>query len=140
MVDFTVLLVDREPEYADMIERLMSDNGLDIRRACDGENILAEIQKKEIDVVLLDLMIPDTDDIGLLKQIKTMDPMVEVILLANQADLNIAIEGMESGAFGFLFKSVDIDELIYTIQDACRKKALQEEKINNLRNVMGWNE
>ena len=140
MGDFTVLFVDREPEYFDMIERRMSDQGLDIRRACGGENILAEIQKKEIDVVLLDLMIPDTDGIGLLRQIKTQDPMVEVILLANQADLTIAIKGMESGAFDFLFKSVDIDELVYTIRDACRKKALQEEKINNLRNAMDRDE
>jgi len=106
---------------------------LAIRRAYSKAQTLSEIEKKDIDVVLLDLMIAGTDGIALLREIKTMDPLVEVILLANQANPSIAIQGIKLGAFDFLFKSVDIDDLLYRLLDAYQKKVISEEKIDKIR-------
>ena len=136
MEGFTVLLVDNEPTYSDRIYHGLSDQGLAIRRAQSQAQTLSEIQKKDIDVVLLDLMIAGTDGIELLREIKTMDPLVEVILLANQANPSIAIQGIKLGAFGFLFKSVDIDDLFYKLQDAYQRKVIQEEKIDKIRHCL----
>jgi DNA-binding NtrC family response regulator len=66
-----------------------------------------------------------------------MDPLVEIILLANQANPSIAIQGIKLGAFDFLFKSVDIDDLFHKLQDAYQKKAIQEEKIEKIRHFGG---
>jgi DNA-binding NtrC family response regulator len=136
MEGFTVLLVDNEPTTSDRIYHGLSDQGLAIRRAQSQAQTLSEIEKKDIDVVLLDLMIAGTDGIELLREIKTIDPLVEVILLANQANPSIAIQGIKLGAFDFLFKSVDIDDLFHKLQDAYQKKAIQEEKIDKIRHFM----
>lgn len=133
MRSFTVLLVDNEPTYSERIYDGLSDQGLTIRRVHSRAQILSEIEKKDIDVILLDLMIAGTDGIELLREIKTMDPLIEVILLADQANLSIAIRGMKLGAFDFLFTSVDIDDLFYKLKDAYQKKIIQEEKIDKIR-------
>ena len=133
MEGFTVLLVDNEPTTSDRIYNGLSDQGLAVRRAQSQAQTLSEIEKKDIDVVLLDLMIAGTDGIALLREIKTMDPLVEVILLANKANPSTAIQGIKLGAFDFLFKSVDIDDLFHKLQDAYQKKAIQEEKIEKIR-------
>jgi DNA-binding NtrC family response regulator len=133
MEGFTVLLVDNEPTTSDRIYHGLSDKGLAVRKAQSQAQTLSEIEKKDIDVVLLDLMIAGADGIALLREIKTMDPLVEVILLANKANPSIAIQGIKLGAFDFLFKSVDIDVLFHKLQDAYQKKAIQEEKIEKIR-------
>ena len=136
MEDFTVLLVDNEPTTSDRIYQGLSDQGLAIRRAQSQAQTLSEIAKKDIDVILLDLKIAGTDGIALLREIKTRDPLIEVILLANQANPSIAIQGIKLGAFDFLFKSVDIDDLFHKLQDAYQKKAIQEEKIEKIRHFV----
>jgi len=133
MGGLTVLLADNESTYSNRIYHGLSDQGLAIRRAYSKAQTLSEIEKKDIDVVLLDLMVAGTDGIELLREIKTMDPLVEVILLANQANPSIAIQGMKLGAFDFLFKSVDIDDLLYRLLDAYQKKVISEEKIDKIR-------
>ena len=137
MGGFSVLLVDNEPTTSDRIYHGLSDQGLAIRRARSRAQTLSEIKKKDIDVVLLDLMIAGTDGIVLLREIKTMDPLVEVILLSNQANPSIAVQGIKLGAFDFLFKSVDIDDLFHKLQDAYQKKAIQEEKIEKIKHFVG---
>jgi len=137
MGGFSVLLVDNEPSTSDRIYHGLSDQGLAVRRARSRAQTLAEIEKKDIDVVLLDLMIAGTDGIALLREIKTMDPLVEVILLSNQANPSIAVQGIKLGAFDFLFKSVDIDDLFHKLQDAYQKKAIQEEKIEKIKHFVG---
>lgn len=76
----------------------------------------------------------------LLKQIKTVDPLVKVILLAGQAEMSLDIEGLEQGAFDFLLKTTDTDHLIDAIRDACNKERLREKKIESIRTALKTNE
>ena len=64
-------------------------------------------------------------------------PIVEVIILSGHASIEASIDGMRLGAFDYLLKPVDIDELVYKIEDAHRKKNLQEEKIRRLEDRSG---
>ncbi len=75
---------------------------------------------------------PDLDGIEATRTIKTSHPLVEVILLTGHASMEASLEGMKMGAFDYLLKPVNIDELVYKIEDAHRKKELQEEKIRRL--------
>ena len=75
---------------------------------------------------------PDLDGIEATQTIKTSHPLVEIILLTGHASLEASLEGMKRGAFDYLLKPVNIDELVYKIEDAHRKKELQEEKIKRL--------
>jgi DNA-binding NtrC family response regulator len=70
---------------------------------------------------------PDMDGIETLKEIKKLRPSVEVIMLTGHASVEVAIQGMELGAFDYLMKPMDIDELLYKLQDAYKKKSCAEE-------------
>jgi len=61
---------------------------------------------------------------------------VEVILLTGHANMEVAVEGMELGAFDYLMKPVDLDDLLYKLQDALAKKELQQEKIRQMQENM----
>jgi len=77
------------------------------------------------------------DGIEAIRQIKKRHPLVEVIMLTGHASLEASIEGMELGAFDYLLKPAAIDELVYRIQDAHKKKVLQEKKIAALKETAG---
>ena len=88
-----------------------------------------------MDVVLLDVRMAGMDGIQVLKKIKEDYPLVEVIMLTGHANTEVAIEGMELGAFDYLMKPVDFDELLYKLQDANKKKVIQEEKIKGMKKI-----
>ena len=76
---------------------------------------------------------PDLDGIEATRDIKAAYPLIEVILLTGHASMEASLEGMRFGAFDYLLKPVNIDELVYKIEDAHRKKELQDEKIRRLK-------
>jgi DNA-binding NtrC family response regulator len=73
------------------------------------------------------------DGINVLREIKTRYPLIEVIMLTGHANLEAAVEGMELGAFDYLMKPMDIDELLYKIEDAYGRKLNQEKKLISLK-------
>jgi DNA-binding NtrC family response regulator len=79
---------------------------------------------------------PGMDGIETLRKIKKSNPLLEVVMLTGHACLEIAREGMEVGAFDYLMKPINIDELLYKLQDAFKKKSIQLEKIKHLEEVM----
>jgi DNA-binding NtrC family response regulator len=76
------------------------------------------------------------DGITVLKEIKKSNPLVEIIMLTGHANLEVAREGMQLGAFDYLMKPIDIDELLYKVQDAYKKKSIQEQKIRSIKEVI----
>jgi two-component system, OmpR family, response regulator len=134
--NFNVLLVDDELEFLATLVKRLTKRGLNIRTAKNGEDALKIIGEKVIDVVVLDVRMPGIDGIQTLREIKKKDPLMEVIMLTGHARLEVAIEGMELGAFDYLMKPADIDELFYKLQDAFKKKTIQREKIKKLEEII----
>jgi DNA-binding NtrC family response regulator len=132
MEAFNVLLVDDEADYVATLVKRLKKRGLNPLEAHGGEDALEMLQKEKIDVVVLDVKMPGMDGIQTLREIKKIDPLVEVIMLTGHANVEVAIEGMSLGAFDYLMKPADIDELHYKLQDAYKKKFLQEQKIKNM--------
>ena len=106
---------------------------MNVYGAMSGEEALSILAHTPVDVVVLDVKMPGMDGIETLKEIKKQFPLVEVIMLTGHASLEAAKEGMEKGAFDFLMKPVNIDELLYKLQDAQKNKSIQESKINHLK-------
>lgn len=116
-----VLLVDDEREFVQTLSErlLMRDMGSAV--AYDGESALQLIKEDEPDVMILDLRMPGIDGIEVLRRVKKTNPEVEVIILTghgSEADKEIC---MNLGAFAYLQKPVDIDELSKTIKRANEK-------------------
>ena len=136
MENFNVLLVDDELEFLETLVKRLTKRGLNISTAKSGEEALKIIRGKGIDVAVLDVRMPGMDGIQTLREIKKIDPLMEVIMLTGHASIEVAIEGMELGAFDYLMKPADIDELFYKLQDAFKKKTIQQEKIEKLEEII----
>lgn len=134
--NFNVLLVDDELEFLETLVKRLTKRGLNISTAKSGEEALKIIRGKGIDVAVLDVRMPGMDGIQTLREIKKIDPLMEVIMLTGHASVEVAIEGMELGAFDYLMKPADIDELFYKLQDAFKKKTIQQEKIEKLEEII----
>ncbi len=129
----SVLLVDDEESFVETMQKRLAARRLEVRVANSGMAGLEELGKDHVDVVVLDVKMPGMDGIETIRAIKERFPLVEVILLTGHANLEASLEGMALGAFDYLLKPVSLDELVYKIEDAYRKKSLQEEKIQRLR-------
>jgi DNA-binding NtrC family response regulator len=128
-----VLLVDDEQDFLATLKKRLTARRIEVTVATSGETGLETLEKKEIDVVVLDVKMPGMDGIAVVRAIKERFPLVEVILLTGHASLEASLEGMSAGAFDYLLKPMNFDELMYKIEDAFQKKSLQEEKISHLR-------
>lgn len=131
-----ILIVDDERDYIETLTKRLKRRGLEITGIENGEDALKWLSGNQVDVVLLDVRMRGMDGIQVLREIKNEYPLIEVIMLTGHASTEVAIEGMELGAFDYLMKPVDFDELLYKIQDACKKKSIQEEKIRGMEKMV----
>ena len=127
MSEFRVLLVDDEEEFLETLVKRLKKRRLEVFSANSGKEALNILSGTSVDVVVLDVKMPDMDGIETLREIKKMAPSVEVLMLTGHANVEVAIQGMELGAFDYLMKPMDIDELLYKLQDAYKKKWCREE-------------
>jgi DNA-binding NtrC family response regulator len=135
MGSFHVLLVDDEVRFLETLGKRLRKRNIDITLANNAQEALRILRERPVDVVVLDLKMPGMDGIQAVREIKRATPLVEVIMLTGHASVEAAIEGMELGAFDYLTKPVDIDELVYKLQDAYRKKSIEEEKTRLMEHV-----
>ena len=127
--EVSVLLVDDEVEFVETLTKRMKKRKLKTSSVNSGEDALEFLGQHPTDVVILDVKMPGIDGIQTLREIKQKYPLIEVIMLTGHANVEVAIQGMEIGAFDYLMKPMAIDDLVYKIQDAYKKKSIQEEKI-----------
>ena len=136
MEGFNVLFVDDEVDFLETLLKRMKKRQLNVFGVNSGEDALAYLKDHAVDVVVMDVRMPGMDGIETLRKIKKANPLLEVIMLTGHACLEIAREGIEVGAFDYLMKPINIDELLYKLQDAYKKKSIQMEKIKHLEEVM----
>ena len=127
--EVSVLLVDDEVDFVSTLTKRMDKRGLKTSSVNSGEDALEFLGQHLMDVVILDVKMPGIGGIQTLREIKKRYPLTEVIMLTGHANVEVAIQGMEVGAFDYLMKPMAIDDLVYKIQDACKKKSIQEKKI-----------
>jgi DNA-binding NtrC family response regulator len=113
-----LLLVDDEKGFADIIAKRMSKRDIDVTTAYSGAEALQTIRKANFDVAVLDLKMEDMDGIEILKIFKKMDPDLAVIMLTGHGSEAAAKDGIKFGAFDYLTKPCDLEELIKKIRKA----------------------
>ena len=120
MLKLKVLLVDDEQEFVTTLAERLELRGMHVEIATDGEMALSIIETDPPQVVVLDVMMPGLGGMEVLQRIKTMDPNIQVILLTGHGATKDGIKGMQLGAFDYLIKPVDIDELIEKLNEAAK--------------------
>jgi DNA-binding NtrC family response regulator len=125
-----VLLVDDEVPFVETMTKRLTKRGLRITSAFNGQEALDKLEENRgIEVVILDVKMPGMDGNETLKEIKRRYPLVEVIMLTGHATVESGIEGMKMGAFDYLMKPCDMDQLISKVKEAAGKKRQHEDKI-----------
>ena len=124
MNSFTALIVDDEIEFLETLVKRLKKRSLQVAGVGSGEDALVRLREAPADIVVLDVKMPGMSGLETLREIKKDYPRTEVIMLTGHASTEVAIEGMELGAFDYLMKPIDIDELIYKMQDAFKRKCL----------------
>jgi len=123
----SVLLVDDEAPFVDAMTRRLTKRNLKVFTASDGMEALETLRTQNtIDVVILDVKMPGMDGIDTLREIKKSYPLVEVIMLTGHATVESGIEGMKLGAFDYLMKPCDINQLMAKVADAKARKDQRE--------------
>ena len=116
-----LLLVDDEEGFVNVIANRLSKRGINTIKALNGTDAVQALRKQDFDVAVLDLKMEDMDGIELLKVFKKMVPEMPVIMLTGHGSTRAAREGIEQGAFDYLSKPCELQELIEKIREAISK-------------------
>jgi len=126
--DIRLLLVDDEHDFTATLARRLVRRGVVVETADSGEEGLKKIEPFAPDVVLLDVRMPGMDGLSVLHKIKERHPGVEVVMLTGHASMEVAIRGMELGAFDYLMKPVAFEDLLYKVEDAAARRRLHAQE------------
>lgn len=129
MESFRVLVVDDEIDFLETIVKRLKRRKIDATGIDSGIKALEMLEKEHFDVVLLDVRMPGLDGIETLKEFKKRRPLMEVIMLTGHASVESGMQGMQHGAFDYVMKPAEIDDLLEKIKAAYERKSLHEEKI-----------
>jgi DNA-binding NtrC family response regulator len=130
MTPTKLMLIDDEAPFVTAMQRRIAKRDIAIVTACSGQEGLKKLaETPEIEVVVLDVKMPGMDGIQTLREIKRAYPLTEVILLTGHATFRSAIEGMQLGAFDYLMKPCDLEELLTRVEEAKTKRLGRMEKI-----------
>ena len=129
-----IMLVDDEESFVATMTKRLTKKGLHVTGVYSGHEALNKLESNRlIDVVVLDVKMPGMDGIETLKEIKKKFPLVEVIMLTGHATVESAIDGMKLGAFDYLMKPCEMEQLLSKIQEAKDKKSKHEQKIKEAK-------
>ena len=132
--EINFLLVDDEEEFVTAIVERLRKRGFNADCVFSGKEALNQLEKNDsIDVVILDIRLPDSDGIDILKKIKTKNPLIEVIIVSGYAAIDSAVESIKLGAFDYLEKPFDFNDLILKAKQAVKKKREREAKILDVK-------
>jgi len=129
-----ILLADDEKPFVETMMKRLKKRDVDVVPAYDGKKALERLAEDgNIEVVILDIKMPVMDGMTALKEIKSKYPLVEVIMLTGHATVETGIDGMKMGAFDYLMKPCDMEQLIAKVEEAAKYKRFREQKIMEAR-------
>ena len=123
-----VLLVDDEVDFTENTKTLLEHRGYDVTAVNSGDSAIKALGQEKYDVMVLDLKMPGMDGISTLKEIKKLHFHTQILVLTGHGAINTALEAMKLGAYDYLTKPCDIDELTEKLEDAMKKSESDNKK------------
>ncbi len=117
-----ILVVDDNPEVINILGDFLGLNGCEIYKATCGKEALEMLEKKDPEIVILDVQLPDLNGITLIDTIKVSKPTTAVIMATGYYDPNFVIDAMKKGASDFLLKPFELDKLMLVMMRVLRER------------------
>ncbi len=133
--NFSVLIVDDELEYREVFEMILASKGFCTRTCCDGKEALLQLEKNHFDLVLTDFIMPEMGGLELLKEIKKRNLDTEVIVITGYGCVENAVDAMKEGAFTYIIKGNDPEEMLIEIEKIKKIKSLEYDNEYLKRNL-----
>ena len=131
-----ILVADDEESHRIMLRAVLQEEGYEVAGAADGPEAIRVVEQEPFDLVLLDIRMPGMDGVEALTEIRKISPYIPVLMMTAYASVKTAVEALKAGAFDYLIKPLDIDELKILIEKALEHYHLREENLV-LRERMG---
>ncbi len=132
----SVLIVDDEIGARESLKMILK-NDYEVSLARNAEEAFSKIKEHSPDVILLDILLPDLDGLKVLERIKQNDPDMVVIMITATNTVNTAVEVMKLGAYDYVTKPFDIDQLRLIITRSLSAKGLEQEVKNGRKEMDG---
>jgi DNA-binding NtrC family response regulator len=113
-----LLLVDDEKDFVNILSKRIKRRNIDVTKAFSGAEAIQALRVQEFDVAVLDLKMEEMDGIETLKVLKIMDPQLAVIMLTGHGSVEAAEQGIRMGAYDYLTKPCELEELLEKILEA----------------------
>lgn len=113
-----ILLVDDEEDFLEATSKRLRRRGFEVRTATRCEEAMREVEAGWPGVVVLDVMLPDTNGMDCLRRMKRAAPRLPVVMLTAHASLQAGLQGIEQGASDYCLKPIELEELVEKIQIA----------------------
>jgi DNA-binding NtrC family response regulator len=126
----TILVVDDEKNTREGLKQMLSGLDYDVSVAENGKQAIEILQKEHPEIVLTDLRMPEMDGMGLLHEIKRLRPETIVIVLTAYGTVESAVQAIKAGAYYYLTKPINFDELELIVKKAFHQKTIEEENVN----------
>lgn len=123
-----ILLVDDEVIFADNMAKLLTSRGYRVKAVYSGDSAIKVLDEEEFDVIVLDLKMPGMDGIATLREIQKLGLFSQTLILTGHGSIDTAMEAVKLGAYDYLTKPCEIDELVSKIEGAWEKKDDAEQK------------
>jgi DNA-binding NtrC family response regulator len=123
-----ILLVDDEVVFTTNMGKLLTNRGYKVTAANSGDAAIQALEKEHFDVVVLDLKMPGMDGLATLKEIKKLGLFTETLILTGHGSIDTALEAIKLGAYDYLNKPCEIDDLVGKIEGAWQKKEGAQKK------------
>ena len=122
-----ILVVDDDPNLRKTLADILKVKGYETAVAANGAEAIAAAEREMFSLALIDLMLPDMPGLEVMARIKALSPLTEAIILTGHASMDTAIKATGQGAFSYLIKPYQMDELLQKIGHAVERKQAQEE-------------
>lgn len=132
------LVVDDEKNVTELLKLQLEEVGFDVDTANDGAEAINKIQARHYDLILLDLRMPRINGIEVLKFAKENQPDSQVLILTGYGDIKTAVDAIKMGAFDFISKPYNFDELMVSINNAlAMHRLIVDNKMMKLESATG---
>jgi two-component system response regulator PilR (NtrC family) len=124
-----ILVVDDEPSMRELLQIVLRREGYSVRLAENGRSALASLEKEPADVLISDIKMPDMSGVDVLREAKRLDPDLVGIMVTAFASTETAVEALRLGAYDYLTKPFDVDELKAKVRNALERRVLRQENV-----------